>query len=271
MRPSLLLAFLFVTIGVAAQPLPPGAPAVVITEILYNLPGTDQALEFIEVTNPSMNERGLSGYRFVEGVEYSFPTGLIAQPHQFFIVAKDSVAFENAFGIPAFQWDAGELDAGQRVILRDNFNQVADSLTYSNVAPWPVVAPGTSIVMCNDTADASNPVNWSAATNNTGIILNGTTLFANPGEPCSVDNAIAEDLTNVLRLYPNPTQGGFWIETANAHEQLNLEIVSMTGQVVHSQVVDSDTWIQTDLPDGIYVARAVHRHGLYTQRFIITR
>lgn len=257
-----------------AQPLPPGAPAVVITEIMYDLPGTDESLEFIEVRNPSdTNERGLGGYRFAEGIEFSFPSNLVAQPHQFFIVAKDSVAFENAFGVSAFQWTSGDLsDTGERIVLRNNFNAVSDSLTYSNAPPWPMAGAetGASIVHCVDSTAGWNPMNWTAATNSTGIMVNGVELHANPGEECSIDNSIHNLAENGFLIAPNPNTGTFRLQLAGQTQgNLQLDILTLSGQLVYSVPQNGDRTISIQLPAGIYLARLSRESATSYQRLVI--
>lgn len=264
------------SILVKAQPVPPGAPAVNITEIMYDLPGSNESLEFIELRNPSdTNERSLSGYTFTQGIEFSFPFGFIVQPHEFVLVAKDSVAFENAFGVSAFQWFSGDLDdSGETIILKNNFNQVTDSVVYSSSGPWPSAAAGNgaSLVLCNDTLPNGGPTNWTAASNNTGIVVNGTEIHANPGMECSVDNAIRETTSELFNLYPNPSTGAFFISTKLPNSL--LEVFSATGELVESRQIQHASQgirIATNLAEGIYLVRLSCGAQSSDRRLVVVR
>lgn len=270
-----ILLTCLICLNLVAQPLPPGAPAVIITEIMYDLPGVDESLEFIELRNPAdTNERSLTGYRLTQGVEYSFPHGIIVPPKAFVLVAKDSVLFEATFGIPAYQWTNGDLsDAGEAVVLRNNFNQIADSVFYSNASPWPMAGGGTgaSIVLCNDTTDGTDPQNWAAAGNNTGIVVNGVEIHANPGEECSIDNAVVTATENHLSIHPNPNNGTFTLGTAMPATDVRLEVYSMSGQLVLSTRAANAQQVSVDLDGGIYLVRSLQNRQVSYQRMVIVR
>ena len=87
------------------------AEEIIITEIMYNPPEAGQdSLEFLELynVNPSSSVN-LSGYYFSDGVEYVFPAGTSIASEGFVLLAKDSVAFESVFGMPALEWTSMSL------------------------------------------------------------------------------------------------------------------------------------------------------------------
>ena len=47
--------------------------ALVVTEIMYNPPGTEENLEWIEIYNEKAAPEDLSGYRFTAGIHFVFP------------------------------------------------------------------------------------------------------------------------------------------------------------------------------------------------------
>ena len=241
---QLLSVFCGLLVGLigAAQPAPPGGPPFIITEIMYNPPevGID-SLEFIELQNPStVNERNLGGYAFVAGVEYTFPGGLIIQPRAYVIVAIDSVAFENTFGIPAFQWTSGALsNNGETLMLENVQHYVVDSVVFQNTFPWPTEADGNgaSLVLCDDSLDNSGPENWTAAITNTGIMVGSTAILANPGAACSVGNSITEVSSDALIAFPNPNRGIFSLKLPRNWNEQNstLRIYDLSGKMVFTQ------------------------------------
>ena len=183
MRKSLLFIFAFLACaGLRAQ------SNLVITEIMYNPPesGAD-SLEFIELYNNGSNALDLGGYYFNSGVTYTFPTGVSVNPSSYLIVAVDSVAFENTFGMSAYQWTSGGLsNGGEDITIYDNMGNLADSVNYDDTDPWPTEPDGNgaSLVLCNPSSDNTLAENWSAATTSTGIMDNGVEIMANPGAGC---------------------------------------------------------------------------------------
>ncbi len=165
-----------------------GAPAgsdIVITEIMYNSPeaGND-TLEFIELYNNSTGSINLEGYTFSQGVEFTFPSHNLGAG-QYVIVAVDSVAFENVFGVPAYQWFDGALsNSGEVIELSDNTGNIVDVVDFSDSGDWPSMPDGSgpSLVLCNADADNNDASNWQAASTPTGATVAGVELFANPGE-----------------------------------------------------------------------------------------
>lgn len=160
-----------------------GAPGVVISEIMYNPPGLDSDLEYIELYNNSDNAVNLINYSFAAGIEFTFP-GYNLGAGEYVIVAADSVFFENAFGIPAFEVDGGGLSNGGELIqLVDGDGNVVDEVSYQPDGDWPAGADGAgaSLVLCDLDSDNNDPANWQAASTPTGVDVGGIPVFANPG------------------------------------------------------------------------------------------
>lgn len=155
--------------------------AVVITEIMYNSPSVD-SLEFIELYNNGSTAVNLKDYTF-DGISYTFP-GYNLGAGEYVIVAVDSVAFTNNFGIPAFQFVSGSLNnGGELVRLIDDLGITVDSVDYDDSNGWPIAADGlgASLVLCDANADNNDPANWQAASTMTGVNIDGFEVFANPG------------------------------------------------------------------------------------------
>ena len=259
-----------------SQPVPPGGPAVVITEIMYDMPGLSDSLEFIELRNPSdSNERSLGGHSFTEGIEFTFPAQYIIQPHAFVVVAKDSVAFFNAFGVEAFQWTSGSLDDnGELIVLQGPSNNPVDSVQYDTDILWPDASGnGKSIVFCNDTLDNGNPANWAAATSNTGIEVNGTMIFANPGEGCSETNSISENISSDWLIYPNPNNGVLHLDISSlSGPPFELQIIDLNGKLVFETVINESTQtvdLKGSVSAGVYIVSLSNQSSIVQQRMVI--
>jgi hypothetical protein len=157
---------------------------IVITEFMYNNPGADD-LEFIELYNAGDVPLQLQGYRFSTGITFTFPQYTLPV-NGYVIIAIDSARFQQAFNIPAFQWNAGQQlnNTGELITLLDAANGVLDSVRYSaTAAPWPTSANGggPSVQLCNLAADNSNGANWAASTVGSGVFVSGIEILATPG------------------------------------------------------------------------------------------
>ena len=155
---------------------------IVITEIMYNPPesGVD-SLEYIELYNVSSNPVNLEGWS-IFGVTFVFPAVTLA-PGQYILTAVKPTAILSVLGKTALAWTGGALtNGGETLKVLNPGGTVIDEVAYSNMAPWPVEANGngSSLVLCDPTADNSNVANWQAATTGTGVTINGKEVKANP-------------------------------------------------------------------------------------------
>jgi hypothetical protein len=250
--------------GVFAQPLPPGSTAASITEILYDVPGSDESLEFIELHNTSTEfERNLSYYTFTSGIEFTFPSSFIIPGDAYVLLVKDSIAFFDAFGISGWQYEGDLDDNGEILVLRNNFNQVADSVNYRSTAPWPLLAAGQghSLTFCvNDTLGNSTPFYWTTSNTATGLVLNGTPLFADPGSACSEPNSVDEKGTDRAVIYPNPTEGAFTVRWPSEDDLHTMEVFDLVGKVVAKWPIPHGTTsfrFTEVLPASVYAVRLI--------------
>lgn len=62
---------------------------VVINEIMYAPISRDDNDEYVELFNRSTNVVDISGWRFVDGIDYTFPTNTLIKPGQYIVVAKN--------------------------------------------------------------------------------------------------------------------------------------------------------------------------------------
>ncbi len=116
----------------------PVSAGVVISEIMYDLPGADEGREWIEIENSSDVSVNLTGWRFVEaGVNHKLiPVGSpLIPPRSFAIIARDSAAFRADW--PAFQGVLFESsfslsNSGEMIALRDASSTPAASSAYSS-------------------------------------------------------------------------------------------------------------------------------------------
>lgn len=158
-------------------------PDLMISEIMYNPPesGSDST-EFIEIYNNDVLDVNLVNYYFSEGVNYTFPEVILASG-EYIVIARDSLAFANYYGFLPLQWTSGSLtNSGEILELRNPGGSVADIVEYSNTAAWGELANGmgTSLVLCDIEADNNDPTNWNSSITETGILIEGFEIKADP-------------------------------------------------------------------------------------------
>lgn len=273
---ALFLPALINSSDVFSQPLPPGSTAASITEIMYDLPGSDESLEFIELHNTSTEfERNLSYYFFTSGIEFTFPGGFIIPGDAYVLLVKDSIAFYNAYGISGWQYEGDLDDAGEPIVLRNNFNQVADSVNYRSTAPWPALAAGQghSLTFCvNDTLGNSGPFYWTTSNTATGLTVNDAPIFADPGSACSEPNSILETTREPSVIFPNPTNGSFVVQWSKTQDVQSVAVSDLLGRVItNRQVAVGNTTMnfEVNLPSGVYSVRLNGPRSQAVERLVV--
>jgi len=157
---------------------------IVITEIMYNSPESNtDSLEFIELYNNSFEVENLCEYHFSAGVDFTFPS-INLNPGEFLVVAVNSEAMLNTFGINALEWASGGLNNnGEKIVLKNHSDKSIDSVQYDDVSPWPTEPDGNgpSLVLCDPNIDNSLGQNWQASQNFVTNNNNGDSIYATPG------------------------------------------------------------------------------------------
>lgn len=180
--------------------------AVSFNEILYH-PAGDAKLEWIELYNPFGIDIDMSGFRLDGAVQFTFPSGTMIHARDFILVAADADLLAKAVGAPvAVGSYAGELpDNGGTVELWNNGGRRLDSITYTDVEPWPVIPDGSGASLAKRTAGASSEraEEWSAS-----ALVGGSPGAANP------DDKPAPGLE--LNEVAGATVDALWVEIANS-------------------------------------------------------
>jgi len=82
---------------------------------------TDPNTEYIELTNVGPETINLNLVRFVDGIEFAFPS-IDLSPGSYVLLVQDPVAFENRYGrgLPiAGQYTGNLSNAGERIVFQD--------------------------------------------------------------------------------------------------------------------------------------------------------
>jgi len=151
--------------------LPAPVNAVVLNEIMFN-PVLSGA-EYLELFNTSTNySYDLSGWS-CNGLSYTFPAGSFIAPRSYLVLAKDRVAFNQAYGraITVHDTFAGSLQRdGETLSVLTTNGSVVDRVRYEAAAPWPAASAGTSLQLVDTTQDNARVANWGVGQSNPPVL-----------------------------------------------------------------------------------------------------
>ena len=122
--------------------------------------------EFIELFNPSDDFVHLRGVTFTDGIDFTFDDAsasvFVIAPGQRIVLVRNIVAFRLRYGntpVIAGEYEGALNNGGETITAEGLF-----SLTYDDVAPWPVTADGAGDSLTYlGTGDPADPANWRAS------------------------------------------------------------------------------------------------------------
>lgn len=229
-----------------------------ITEISYNPPemGND-SLEYIELFNHSESDVDLTGYKFSAGVNHTFAEGTLAKG-AYLLLAGNTQAIKNVFGVDATKWtDGALLNGGEEITLLDGAGNTVTSVTFKDVAPWPTRAEGTdgdgrSIEICNPKADPNDGANWKVSENKIDVTIEGYEVYGTPGKANSIsDCGTTPDATVIVSsnvftpadITINVGETVEWTNTGGNHNvNGSLATFPSNPEGFYSGAASSDAW-----------------------------
>lgn len=140
-------------------------PRVLINEVHYNPPENPIREEFVELHNPGADAVDISGWRLAGGVGYVFPASAIIGPGGFLVVASSPPTLLSRHGVTALgPWTGNLSSDGERLVLRDRFENVIDEVSYRSEFPWPIAANGNgpSMELIHPALDNDLGSSWAA-------------------------------------------------------------------------------------------------------------
>ena len=161
----------------------PISAGVVINEIHPSPDVKQQPVEFVELFNPGPDPVSLSGWRFDDGIFFTFPAGTRMEPGQFLVVAGDPAAVSAKFRVNGVlgPWIGRLSGDGERLRLRNAFGLVEDEVDYGSGFPWPTVgeSPGFSMELIHPGLDNDLGGHWRSSV--AGEVSVKPTLLMGPG------------------------------------------------------------------------------------------
>lgn len=137
-----------------------------LSEIAYH-PDSAPEHEFVEVANLSLHPIDVSGWRFTDGVRFTFPALSILQPGEHAVIIRDPIRFAERYpDVPTRGLFHGSLDdGGERLTLRDATGVVVDSVAWDDDALWPLGPDGFgfTLVRTDTSGDPDVPDAWRAS------------------------------------------------------------------------------------------------------------
>ena len=155
---------------------PASAANLVLSEIMYNPSGADEA-EFIEFMNIGGVAIDLSGVRFSEGVGFEFPLGTTLAAGERALVVRDALGFAAVYGaglpvIGEFVAPSALDNAGEQLVVLAADGAIIRTMRYNDKAPWPTAADGDGfslvLIRPSENPDHALAENWRSSADSGG-------------------------------------------------------------------------------------------------------
>ncbi|MEX2187214.1 MAG: lamin tail domain-containing protein [Pirellulales bacterium] len=123
--------------------------------------------EWIELYNRGGSAVDLTGWRIDDGIDFNFPAGTTIAPGGYLVVSNNKAALEAIYpGIDIVgDYSGGLANSGDRIVLKDPRNNVADDVRYFDGGRWSTYADGlgSSLELKDPDADNSRAEAWAAS------------------------------------------------------------------------------------------------------------
>ncbi|MBI1389206.1 MAG: hypothetical protein GC154_12235 [bacterium] len=138
---------------------------VVINEIMYHPPTLSDDDEYVELFNAGTEAVDLSGWAFVDGIDFIFPPDASLAAGGYAVVCASPESFEAQYGRAA---DYGPFhgkfsNRGEQVELIDRSGRTVEKFEYSDELGWPANTDGlgASMERINPLMTPDHPGSWS--------------------------------------------------------------------------------------------------------------
>ena len=135
----------------------------------------------------------LTGFRFSEGIDFTFPPETVIEPREYLVGASNREAFLAEYGFePDFTYGDGASgdrlnDGGERVALVDTLGRHIDAVTYADFAPWPTSpdGQGPSLSLRDPGLNHAQAESWFASYSTSGTPGLSNSIGARGDVDCS--------------------------------------------------------------------------------------
>lgn len=211
--------------------------------------------EFIEFKNTGNAFIDLTGLRLDSAVYHPFPDYTVLAPGAYYVAAlKPNRFFTRYKQYPTASFSKNFANSGETVVLADRQNKVLMQFTYDDKAPWPTSPDGGGYTLSawetNPSGDPNDPMYWMAST-----ARNGSPFADDRNAVVSIGDKPAA--ATFVKVYPNPTDGAFYINTSS-NEPYTILVYDVQGRLLlqkagfHSSEVDLG---EQSLPYGLYLVK----------------
>ena len=142
---------------------PDRVDSIVINELMVDPPSEHRDGEFIEIFNKSGSTIDLSGWRFTDGVDFTFPVGTSLPARSYLVIPanEDYTNYPNSAG----QFSGSLANSGELLRLVDSWNNLVDEVYYHTGGDWPELAggQGSSLELRHPDMDNSKASAWTAS------------------------------------------------------------------------------------------------------------
>ncbi len=137
---------------------------VIITEVLYDTPGTDSIEEWIELFNPTSSEINITDWIIEDNYDTFNLTGVIPAKG-YFVAAIDETGFFNLYGYYANQsggWNSVALgNSGDRITLYDNDSVEVDYVAWEGGdVEWSSLSASWTTIRRTNATDTDTAGDW---------------------------------------------------------------------------------------------------------------
>ncbi|NQY10685.1 MAG: T9SS type A sorting domain-containing protein [Flavobacteriales bacterium] len=180
------------------------------------------------------------------------------------------------YGMDATNWVTGtsncptcDLQMTQTATVTINFIDSSVTQTGALLSSNETGATYQWIDCSNNTAMAGDTSQTFTATANGSYKVAITKNGCTDTSTCQVVTSIGiieNDFGNALLVYPNPTNGSFSIEFKNSQENITVNLLSLSGQLIKTKKFQNNSLINLDIdePKGLYLLEITNSNGYKT-------
>ncbi|MCF7807473.1 MAG: CotH kinase family protein [Candidatus Marinimicrobia bacterium] len=260
---------------------------IVINEINYHSPSSDDSGDWLELFNASGEEINLIGWGLQDANDDNlFMLGdSYLEPGGYLVLCHDTTLFRNVHGaVPRIvgNFDFNLSNAGELVRLYDHDGLLVDSVRYDDTDPWPLAADGTgpTLELLHYKLDNGDVRAW-ASSDGLGSPGMENSQFTVSTEP---QLASIPERLNISRAFPNPTNASITISYELPDPgPVDIQIFNLRGALIYSSVIEQAhpgrhnfIWDGkfndgVDASSGMYILRISQNQQHDNTKFVIIR